>query len=99
MIKAVLIHQSKINYPDGAIREMVVWQLPRPTTHRPYGVKYRFYYGLSDGTCLVRYDNEISKGDHRHKMDQEEPYNFISLDQLFEDFLADVAEVRERHWQ
>ena len=94
MIKALLVHRSKISYPDGAIREMVVWQLPAPSAYRPHGVKYRFYYGLPDGTCLIRYDNEFGKGDHRHIADQEEPYSFISLDQLFKDFFADIAKLR-----
>jgi Family of unknown function (DUF6516) len=97
MIKALLVHRSKISYPDGAIREMVVWQLPVPSANRPHGVKYRFYYGLPDGTCLIRYDNEAGKGDHRHSIVQEESYNFISLDQLFEDFFADIAKLRERN--
>ncbi len=64
MVKAVLIHRSKISYPDGAIREMVVWQLPQSGKDHLHGVKYRFYYGLADGTCLLKYDNERGKGDH-----------------------------------
>ncbi len=75
---------------------MVVWQLPSPTVNRPHGVKYRFYYGSPDGKCLIRYDNEISKGDHRHNMDLEEEYTFISLDQLFKDFFADISKLRKR---
>ena len=97
MIRATLIHRSKISYPDGAIREMVVWQLPDPSANHPHGIKYRLYYGLPNGKCLIRYDNEIGKGDHRHKMNQEESYNFISLDQLFTDFLVDIAKIRTRN--
>ena len=41
---------------------MVLWQLPKPTKDRPHGLKYRLYYGLADGTCVVRYDNETGKG-------------------------------------
>ena len=32
------------------------------TSILPYGLKYRLYYGLADGTCIVRYDNESGKG-------------------------------------
>lgn len=93
-MKAVLLHRSKISYPDGAIREMVVWQLPQPSADRPHGVKYRFHYGLADGTCLLRYDNETKKGDHKHLGEQEEPYTFVSVNQLFADFFADIAKLR-----
>jgi hypothetical protein len=84
----------KILYPDGAIREMVLWQLPRPTKDRPHGLKYRLYYGLADGTCVVRYDNETGKGDHRHKGDREESYDFTDVETLVADFLADIVRVR-----
>lgn len=46
---AKLLYRQKFIYPDGAIREMVLWQLPRPTKDRPHGLKYRLYYGLADG--------------------------------------------------
>src|SRR5262249_15236738 len=41
---AKLLYRQKFLYPDGAIREMVLWQLPRPTKDRPHGLKYRLYY-------------------------------------------------------
>ena len=44
-----------------------------------------------DGKCVLRYDNEVGKGDHRHVGTQEMPYVFVSVDQLLDDFLADVA--------
>ena len=55
---AKLIYREKYMYADGAIREMVMWQLPEKTAKNPHGLKYRLYYGLSDGSCIVRYDNE-----------------------------------------
>ncbi len=30
-----------------------------------HGFKYRLAY-VVDGVCVVRYDNEVDKGDHRH---------------------------------
>lgn len=95
MPKAQLFYRSKLIYPDGAIREMVLWQLPRGTTDRPHGLKYRLYYGSADGTCLVRYDNETGKGDHHHYRDQEAPYRFVSVEKLVDDFLADIARLRK----
>src|SRR6266480_2203064 len=47
---------------DGTITEVVVWRLSRPVSGCTHLFKYRFYFGLVDGTCIVRYDNERGKG-------------------------------------
>ncbi len=90
---AKVLHRSRFVYADGALREMVLWQVPR-TAHHPFGLKYRLYYGDSEGNCLVRYDNEPGKGDHRHGIGQEAPYQFIDVDALIADFLADIRRLR-----
>ena len=95
MAKAALHHHSKLTYPDGAIREMILWQLPTRTPDRPHGLKYRLYYGLADGACLVRYDNESGKCDHRHYRGRERPYRFLGVEVLVQDFLADIAKLRK----
>ncbi len=94
MVKAKLIYRSKLIYPDGAIREMAIWQLPEKTSDRPHGLKYRLYYGDSKGNCLVRYDNETGKGDHRHFKNKEESYNFQSVEKLVADFQRDINRFR-----
>lgn len=94
-MKATLIYREKFVYSDGAIREMVLWKLPKRTTERPHGLKYRLYYGLADGTCVVRYDNESGKGDHRHIRDREESYPFRDVESLVADFLKDIASERK----
>ena len=50
---------------DGVTVEMVIWALPRAAAERAHGLKYRLYCGRGR-ICLVRYDNEAGKGDHRH---------------------------------
>ena len=93
-MKARLIYREKYIYTDGAIREMVLWQLPKKSADKPHGLKYRLYYGLADGTCLVRYDNETGKGYHRHSRDKEESYEFKNVETLIADFLSDIAYAR-----
>jgi hypothetical protein len=90
---AILLHRSRFVYSDGALREMVLWQVPR-TAHHPFGLKYRLYYGDSEGNCLVRYDNERGKGDHLHGIDREASYQFVDVDALVADFLADIRRLR-----
>ena len=72
---------------------MVVWALPAPTKEKPHGLKYRLFCG-SAGECIVRYDNETGKGDHRHYGVREEPYEFQSLEKLLDDFRSECT----RHW-
>jgi hypothetical protein len=94
-MKAALVIDRKVVFPDGAILQMMIWHLPEAGTECPHGLKYRFYYGgLPDGTCVVRYDNERSKGDHRHYDDREEPYQFVDIETLSTDFLSDVVKAR-----
>jgi hypothetical protein len=95
-MQARLIYREKYIYSDGAIREMILWQLPKRTSERPHGLKYRLYYGLSDGTCIIRYDNETGKGDHRHTQHGEEQYHFTDVETLLADFLADIERTRRR---
>lgn len=73
---------------------MVLWQLPEKTAEKPHGMKYRLYYGLADGTCTVRYDNETGKGDHRHIRGREEPYQFKDVETLVANFLEDIEKER-----
>jgi len=72
---------------------MVLWQVPR-TAHHPFGLKYRLYYGDAEGNCLVRYDNERGKGNHRHVGSREESYAFSGVEVLVADFLADIRRKR-----
>ena len=94
MAKAKLVYRSKLIYPDGAIREMVIWQLPRKSQERIHALKYRLYYGEQKGNCLVRYDNEAGKGDHRHINGKEDPYAFKSVEKLLSDFQNNIDKFR-----
>ena len=93
-MRAKLIYHEKYIYADGAIREMVLWQLPEKTADRQHGMKYRLYYGLPDGTCVVRYDNEVGKEDHRHVQGKEQPYRFRNVEILVADFSRDIEQSR-----
>ena len=94
MSASPLVFLKRVN-PDGTMIDIKVWRLPGTTAERPHGLKYRLYYGLADGTCVVRYDNESGKGDHRHYRGREQLYRFSSVEVLVHDFLADVAKLRK----
>ena len=79
---------------DVGFIEVVVWRLSDPLRGSKHSLKYRLAYVVAGG-CVLRYDNEDGKGDHRHIGTKEMPYVFVSVDQLLDDFLADVAEWKE----
>lgn len=93
---ATLVLRNK-KIKEGLIIEMVVWALDAPVNGCSHRFKYRLFCGgLETGVCMVRYDNERGKGDHRHVADGEQPYLFTSLEGLFADFERDVREVLKK---
>ncbi len=88
--KATLLARTKDVRSDGAIVEVVIWQLPEPLPGSSHSYKYRLYFGV-EGQSRVRYDNERGKGDHRHIGEREEAYRFITIDQLLDDFERDIS--------
>jgi hypothetical protein len=93
-MKAQLIYRNKV-VTENTITEFVIWRLPGPSQDRPHGLKYRLYHGDVMGQCLVRYDNESGKGDHKHLGNKEAPYVFLSVEQLMQDFMTDIARLKE----
>jgi len=75
---------------NGRIIEVIIWHLSEPVSGCTHTFKYRLFYGMSNGACLVRYDNERGKGDHRHVGGQETVYHFTTLRKLMDDFEGDT---------
>jgi hypothetical protein len=88
-MKAELLIRERRILEVGFI-EVIAWQLPQSLSGSTHSVKYRLAY-VVDGKCVLRYDNEAGKGDHRHVGPKEAPYQFVSIDRLLDDFFADVA--------
>ena len=88
-MKAELLMRERRVLEVGFV-EVIVWGLPEPLSGSTHSFKYRLAY-VVEGECVLRYDNESGKGDHRHIGGKETTYVFVSVDQLLDDFLADVA--------
>ena len=89
-MKATLLLKERTDL-GGAFTEIVIWHVPR----RVLGSRHPYKYSLAlicDEVCVLRYDNEAGKGDHRHLGDQQEPYRFTDLDTLLRDFRAAIKE-------
>lgn len=89
--QASLVIDRKENRADGSIIQAVVWELPIPLSGSLHRFKYRLSYG-KDGICLVRFDNEQGKGDHKHIKGIESPYLFKDIPTLLKDFREAIRE-------
>lgn len=93
IMRATLLLRERIDYPDGALIEMTIWQVPTPVPPTTHGLKYSLVYVVG-GQRLIGYDNERSKGDHRHTGATETVYHFTSAAQLIQGFRADILALR-----
>lgn len=93
-MQATLLHRDRIELPSGAIVEMVVWRVPKPVLGSAHGFKYRFAYVVK-GKCVLRYDNESGKGDHKHLRGRETAVAFAGIDELVAQFIAEVELLEE----
>ncbi len=94
-MKAELLLKERHQISPRSFAELVIWRVPEPVRGSLHSLKYRLAF-IVEGECVVRYDNEAGKGDHRHVGDREEPYSFTSPDDLLDAFWRDVDEWRLR---
>jgi len=89
-MKAVALIRRRVVVANDAFVEIVVWRVAQPVPFSRHAFKYRLAYVVA-GQCVVRYDNERGKGNHRHFGTRQRAYGFTSPDQLMADFTADMA--------
>lgn len=94
MAAALLAHERHVLAEDAFV-EVVVWQVARPVKGSAHRFKYRLALVVA-GECVLRYDNEAGKGDHRHVGQAEMVYRFSGYDRLLSDFWADVERWSKR---
>src|SRR5512139_1672058 len=95
-MKALALVRRRVVVAADAFVEVVIWQVPEPVPPSTHLFKYSLAY-VVEQRCVLRYDNERGKGDHRHTETVEEPYAFSTPDQLMADFEADVARWNREH--
>lgn len=95
-MKAELLLKERLIQTDNSFVELVVWRVPSPLAGSAHAFKYRLAYVVS-GVCVLRYDNEFGKGDHKHIEGEEYDYTFTTPQQLLADFWQDVDQWRVHH--
>lgn len=90
----LLLHERRV-LGEGEFVEMVVWRVPSPLRGSVHSLKYRLAY-VVERRCVLRYDNEDGKGDHRHLRGLEAAYVFTTAERLLRDFWSDVDRERAK---
>lgn len=89
-MKAELLIDRRELIAENAFVELVLWRVPQPVRGSTHGYRYRLAYVVG-GVCVLRFDNESGKGDHKHVGGVESAIAFSDPDQLLADFKAEIA--------
>ncbi len=92
-MRARELRNQRLNLGDGRSVRIVIWEVPEPKKPSAHSYKYRLAFIVND-VCVLRYDNELGKGDHRHEGRHQTPYIFSTLDKLIDDFMNDIENWR-----
>lgn len=84
-----LLVRQRIVYAENAFAEIVIWKVDPKVRGSSHGFKYRLAF-VVDGICVIRYDNEAGKGDHKHFGSAELPITFAGTAALLETFFSEV---------
>ena len=89
-MKATLLPDERHLVAEAAFVEIRVWRVPKPVAGSAHAFKYSLAFVVS-GVCVLRYDNEAGKGDHKHIGERQFDYDFSSTDRLLNDFWGNVS--------
>jgi Family of unknown function (DUF6516) len=89
-MKAASVMKTRVADSHGGFADYVVWLPPKPQPPSVHPYKYRLAYVINR-ECVVRYDNERGKGDHRHFGSKETTYAFTTPRKLIADFESDIV--------
>jgi hypothetical protein len=90
MTARLLLRERRI-LGEARFADIVIWQLPAPVPGSEHNFKYRLAY-VVEGMCVLRFDNETGKGDHKHIGNREVSYAFTTPAQLVIDFWNAIDE-------
>jgi hypothetical protein len=92
-MNAELLLRERYRIRADAFVELRIWRVPGPVRGSTHDYKYALAYVVA-GQCVIRYDNEAGKGDHKHFGDMGKPYAFTTPAKLLADFWFDVDQWR-----
>jgi hypothetical protein len=94
-MKAELLLNERHQLGAESFVELRIWRVPRSVKGSTHDLKYALAYVVG-GVCVLRYDNEAGKGDHRHVGPRQTAYAFTTPEALLADFWKDVDKWRPK---
>ncbi|CAN7355963.1 toxin-antitoxin system TumE family protein [Neorhizobium sp. LjRoot104] len=94
MANAKLLLKRRQERTSRSFVDLSVFEVPVPLKGSSHNYKYRLAY-VVDEVCVLRYDNEAGKGDHKHIGLVEAPYSFRDVSTLLRDFFAEVERMED----
>ena len=94
-MKARELFNRRVAVAEQAFAELLLWEVSEPVPGSTHSYKYRLAFVVA-GACVLRYDNEAGKGDHKHVRGKQVKYRFVSVDKLVADFFKDVIPIPVR---
>lgn len=95
-MKARELVRRRVPMGENVFAEIALWQLDGSVPPSNHHYKYRLVL-VVDGRCVLRYDNERGKGDHRHIGESELPYTFRTVEDLVADFFHEAKRWLNEH--
>lgn len=90
---AVELMNRRIQIADNAFAAIRILEVDPSIAGSQHQYKYSLAY-VVDGECILRYDNERGKGDHKHIGDREFVVTFTSIQALIANFQDDINHLR-----
>ena len=94
-MKAKELLKERVPISENAFAELRVYRVPSAVPGSTRDLKYSLAFVVA-GVCVLRYDNEAGKGDHKHFGDVETTYSFTTPAALIADFWRDVDRFKEQ---
>jgi hypothetical protein len=92
-MQAQLLLRERQIFDVKRFADVVIWRVPVPVRNSGHAFKYRLAYVVDD-VCVLRFDNEAGKGDHKHIGANQVPYTFTTPSQLISDSWQAIADWR-----
>jgi hypothetical protein len=76
---------------EDRFADVVIWRVLKSISGSAHELKYRLAFVVDD-VCVLRFDNEAGKGDHKHVGTVEVPYAFTTPGRVGSDFWQAVED-------
>ncbi|EDA8242137.1 hypothetical protein A4I99_21140 [Salmonella enterica subsp. enterica serovar Reading] len=90
---AIELMNLRIQIDDNAFASIRILEVDPAILGSNHTYKYSLAY-VVNGECVMRYDNERGKGDHKHIGEQEYPVTFTTIENLIASFQEDINLLR-----